>query len=109
MVEVCFHPSMSPTEPTPATVLLEVIRTLQAELQVQRQESARAREESQREIARLVAMVEGLTGQLDRLLRDRDEERRAELAKLREEAKATAARAAELASGDEAPTQAAGS
>ena len=109
MVEVCFHPSMSPTEPTPATVLLEVIRTLQAELQVQRQESARAREESQREIARLVAMVEGLTGQLDRLLRDRDEERRAELAKLREEAKATAARAAELASGDEAPSEAAGS
>ena len=95
---------MSPTEQTPATVLLEVIRTLQAELQAQREEAARAREESKREVARLVAMVEGLTGQLDQLLRDRDEERRAELARLREEARAAAARAAEGSSDDGTPS-----
>ena len=92
---------MTPSEQAPATVLLDVIRTLQAELQTQRDEVARGRQEAakdraefQREIARLVTMVEGLTKQLDLLLRDRDDERRAELAKLREEAKAAALRAA---------------
>jgi len=67
--------------------LVEVIRTLTAELEAQRESAQEAR----REITRLVQMVEGLTGQLDVLLRDRDEERRAELAKLREEAKAALA------------------
>jgi len=88
---------MPPSEQTPATVLLDVIRTLQAELQAQRDEAARARgevSEARCEIGRLVVMVEGLTKQLDLLLRDRDEERRADLAKLREEAKAAALRAA---------------
>ena len=92
---------MAPSEQTPATALLGVIHTLQTELQAQRDEVARARQEAaedrakaQRENARLVTMVEGLTKQLDLLLRDRDEERRAELAKLREEAKAAAKRAA---------------
>ena len=102
---------MTPAEQPPAAVLLGVIQTLQAELQVQREEVARARQEaakdraeSQREIGRLVVMVEGLTKQLDLLLRDRDEERRAELARLRDEAKA----AAERAMGDPATADAAG-
>ena len=102
---------MTPSELTPATVLLGVIQTLQAELQAQREEVARARQEaakdraeSQREIGRLVVMVEGLTRQLDLLLRDRDEERRAELARLRDEAKA----AAERAMGDPAVADATG-
>ena len=64
--------------------LLEVIATLRAELVAQRAHA----EESRREIARLVTMVEGLTGQLDVLLRDRDEAQRAELAALREQARA---------------------
>lgn len=79
---------MSPTDPPTADALVAVIITLQAELETQRLEAAKAREEARREIRRLVTMVEGLTKQLDALLRDRDEERRAELAKLREEAKA---------------------
>ncbi len=72
---------MALSEQPPAAVLLGVIQTLQAELQVQREEVARARQEaakdraeSQREIGRLVVMVEGLTKQLDLLLRDRDED-----------------------------------
>jgi transposase len=72
--------------PDPAAtidLLTGVIETLRSELEAQRQHAAEAR----REIARLVTMVEGLTGQLDVLLQDRDEERRAELAKLREEAR----------------------
>jgi len=67
--------------------MVELVRTLTAELEAQR----KAAEESRRENARLLKMVEGLTGQLDVLLRDRDEERRAELAKLRQEAKAALA------------------
>ena len=65
---MCFHQSMTSTEQTPVPILLGVILSLQAELQAQRVEATRVREESRREIARLVAMVEGLTKQLDQLL-----------------------------------------
>jgi transposase len=75
--------------------LLSVIRTLNAALQAEQKAAA----ESRREIARLVAMVEGLTKQLDLLLRDRDEERRAELARLRQEALALAEAAKAAGSG----------
>ena len=68
--------------------LLQVIETQQAELAAQREQATRDREEARREIVRLVRMVEKLTKQLDALLHERNEERRAELAKLREEAKA---------------------
>jgi transposase len=77
---------VAPTAPT-IDVLAEVITTLRAELEAQRKHAQEARQE----IARLVKMVEGLTGQLDVLLRDRNEERRAELAKLREQARAALA------------------
>ena len=102
--------------------LIGVITTLQAELSTQRDERelerlerarererhAREREGSRREIARLVAMVEGLTQQLDELLRDRNEERQAELARLREEAQAALANQTadpEPGSDDEAPAK----
>jgi len=50
-------------------------------------ERASVREaELRAEIHKLVSMVEGLTGQLDQLLKDRDEERRAKLAELRKTA-----------------------
>ena len=49
----------------------------------------------QRDNKRLVKMVEGLTQQLDRMLGDRAEERKAEFARLQEEAKAMGATAAE--------------
>ena len=84
---------MPPTDAS-TEALVGVITTLQAELSTQREERAREREsharereEARREIARLVAMVEGLTQQLDELLRERNAERRAELARLREEAR----------------------
>lgn len=70
--------------------LLRVIETLQQQLLTQQAEAAQAREEAGREIRRLITMIEGLTQQLDLLLRGRDEERRAELARLREEAQAAA-------------------
>jgi len=47
------------------------------------------------EVRRLVKMVEGLTGQLDQLLADKVEEQKAELARLREEAREAAAKLAE--------------
>ena len=86
---------------------LAVIQTLttsleaeRAEMAVQRErhaaeraEAATQRRELQGEIARLVAMVEGLTLQLDALLKGRDDERRTELAKLREQARAAAQQA----------------
>ena len=96
---------------TPTTeVLLEVIRTLQAQISafqamnttLQAQHAA-DRERSQREVARLVKMVQGLTRQLDELLKNRDEERRAELARLLAEALASAAAAT---SGTDATTAA---
>ncbi len=97
---------MTPADPTTET-LLDVIRTLNAALDTTRKEAAeqravaaKEREASRREIAKLVAMVEGLTQQLDVLLKDRDEERRAKLAKLREEARA-AAEAAKASAEDE--------
>ncbi len=98
---------MSPTEQTPATVLLEVIRTLQAELQAQREEAARAREESKREVARVGALVGGLPGLLHPLLRAGADERRAYFARLRAVARAAAARAAEGSSDDSASSGAA--
>ena len=55
----------------------------------------------------MVAMVEGLTQQLDQLLKDRDDERRAELAKLRKEARA-AAEAAKAVAESETETPARG-
>jgi len=75
---------MAAPDETSLAALLCVIETLQAELVARRAETA----EAHREIKRLVAMVEGLTKQLDMLLRDRHEERRAALAELREEARA---------------------
>ena len=60
------------------------------------------------EVRRLVKMVEGLTGQLDQLLADKVEEQKAELARLREEAREAAAKLAETQSSgttDEADTQ----
>lgn len=74
-----------PESPT-VDALVGVITSLRVEL-------AAEREQARREISRLVKMVEGLTAQLDVLLRDQAEERRAELAKLREAAKATLAAA----------------
>ena len=85
---------MAEPDQPPVAVLLSVIQTLQQELETRRREA----DEARLEIKRLVAMVEGLTRQLDLLLRDRDEERRAELAKLRAEAQAAAAAAAEASS-----------
>lgn len=93
---------MTPADPTTET-LLDVIRTLNAALETAREEAAKQREESRREIARLVAMVEGLTQQLDQLLKDRDDERRAELAKLREEARAAAEAAKAAAESETEP------
>ena len=83
---------MAPTDPPTTDVLLEVIRTLQAQLAAQ-QTSA------ERQVARLVKMIEGLTRQLDELLRDRDEERRAKLVAVRAEAAAVAAAATAAAAG----------
>ncbi len=84
------------TAPDQATTdtLLGVIRTLDMALKAEREAAAEAR----REIARLVTMVEGLTRQLDQLLKDRDEERRAELATVREQAQAAAEAALSAAS-----------
>jgi transposase len=77
------------------TVLLSVIQTLQKQLELQQIQADRDRTEARHEIERLVKMLEGLTRQLDELLRDREEERRAELARLREEALAHAQAALE--------------
>ncbi len=90
---------MAPTAST-TDALTRVIATLGAELDEQRKHAQEAR----KEIARLVKMVEGLTGQLDVLLRDRDEERRAELAKLREEARAALDNAPPPTETEESPT-----
>ncbi len=78
------------TPPADATqeALLEVIRTLGEGMKVQQTEFAKEREVHRRQLARLTAMVEGLTKQLDALLKERDQERRAELARIREEAAA---------------------
>ena len=76
---------------------MAVIESLTSALDAQREEAAKvreeaakAREEAHREIARLVTMIEGLTRQLDALLGEKHEERRAELARQREEARALA-------------------
>lgn len=87
---------MAPPESPSAEALLDIIRTLQTQLETQQaqlmtqlREQAKYREE----IRRLVTMVESLTRQLDELLRDRDDERRAELARVRASAQAAAAAA----------------
>ena len=92
--------------------LAGVIDTLESELSSQRDERAREQAEHARErdalrgeIARLVAMVEGVTRQLDELLRDRDDERRAKLAELREEAQAMLAARAENEPKDDSDCQ----
>ena len=74
--------------------LIGVIGTLQAQLETQRLDAVRERTEARLEISRLVAMVEGLTRQLDALLGEKHEAQRLELARLREEAVGTGARAA---------------
>ena len=76
-------------------VLLSVIQTLQQQLEQQQVQAECDRKEARREIERLMKMLEGLTRQLDELLRDRDEERRAELARVKEEALALAQAALE--------------
>jgi len=80
---------------TPA--LLAIIESLTSALEAQREDAATAREEARAEIARLVTMVEGLTQQLDALLGEKHEERRAELARQREEARALAEAAKQAA------------
>lgn len=82
---------MTPPNESTQEALLEVIRTLGAGLESQRVEFAKERATMEKQVSRLVAMVEGLTQQLDLLLKERDEERRAELRRLREEAAAAAA------------------
>jgi transposase len=89
---------VAPAESSSTDVLLEVIRTLQAQLAAQQHERESEREaeraersQARQEIARLVSMVEGLTRQLDELLRDRDEERRVELARELEAVRAAVA------------------
>jgi len=96
---------MTAADEATTDALLGVIHTLDAALKAERETAAKERESarterevSRREIARLVKMVEGLTAQLDLLLKDRDEERRAELAKVREQARAAAEAAAAAAS-----------
>ena len=83
-------------------LLLSVISTLQQQLEQQQahtllavQRAEHDREAARHEIARLIKMLEGLTHQLDILLRERDEERRADLARLKEEAIAQAKAALE--------------
>jgi hypothetical protein len=73
------------TDPPTIEALLEVIRGQQVLLDELRAGYAVARSEN----ARLVRMIEGLTHQLDELLRDRHEDQRAERARLRAEAQAT--------------------
>ena len=75
--------------------LVGVIGTLQTQLD----QAARDRATDRREISRLVAMVEGLTQQLDTLIAAKEVERRAELARQRDAARAIAAAAAVAAPG----------
>jgi len=99
--------------PDPAAtidLLTGVIETLRSELAAQREqadrqaeEAARQAEEARGEIVRLVKMVEGLTDQLDVLLRDRNEERRAELARQREEARNALDKTPAPSGGESAP------
>lgn len=105
---------MSPPHDTSAPALLAIIESLTRALDAQREETAKAREEAAKareearaEIARLVTMVEGLTQQLDALLGEKHEERRAELTRQREEARALA-EAAMQATGSEPSSNSAG-
>lgn len=82
---------MADIDATTNAVLQDVVKALTEAL-------ARAQADNKAlrtEVRRLVKMVEGLTGQLDQLLAEKDEERKAELARLREEAKEAAAKLAE--------------
>ena len=67
--------------------LTAVIESLQAEVSALRSQMAKQQDAYANEIRRLVTMVEGLTKQLDVLLRDQDDARRAEVARLRNEAR----------------------
>lgn len=94
---------------TSILALLAVIESLTRALDTQKEgvakaqeEAAKAREETTKaraEITHLVTMVEGLTLQLDALLGEKHEERRAELARQREEAKVLAEAAKSAANG----------
>lgn len=102
---------MVSTDHSDRSVLLSVITTLQQQLEQQQQQALHDRDraeqdrkEARREIGRLIKMVEGLTAQLDLLLRERDEERRAELARLKGEALTLAAAAIE-AQKSQTPTE----
>jgi transposase len=84
----------SPAQDPTHAPLLAVISSLTATIEQQRTEmaearadAAKARAASRRELARLMVMLEGLTRQLDALLGERDAERRAAVAKQREEAR----------------------
>lgn len=85
-------------------VLLEVIKTLQQQLEMQQRQAEQDRHAARTEIARLVTMLEGLTRQLDELLRDRDEERRAALAQLKATALAEANAAVAAQSSEAQPS-----
>lgn len=81
------------TESLTAADAVFVIRALQAQLEMLKQQletqqarHAKEREADRRQIERLVKMVEGLTRQLDELLADKADQRRAEVARLRKEA-----------------------
>lgn len=81
--------------------LQATISGLEATIATQR----RAADHQRGDIARLVTMVEGLTKQLDVLLNDQAMAQRAELARLREQAKAAlAAAAVSAAAGGSSPT-----
>lgn len=87
---------MPPIDDLPPEGLRAFARLLWEQVELfrkQLQEERTARKKDRAEIRRLVAMIEGLTRQLDELLRDRDAERAAEVARLREEARAAAASA----------------
>lgn len=107
---------MVPTgSPSADTDALFVVRSLLAQLEAaqlqhtqereaDRVQHAREREADRREIRRLVAMVEGLTRQLDEALAAQLDEMRAERARLRAEAQAAAAAAAAATAAERAAT-----
>jgi transposase len=104
----------SSTESLTAADAMFVVRTLQTQLEALQTQleaahvrHARERDADRRQIERLVKMVEGLTQQLDVLLGEKAEERRAEVARLR--AEAAAAKEAAKAGVSSAPEAAAGS
>ncbi|MCP4240439.1 MAG: IS66 family transposase [bacterium] len=83
---------MTPPDPAIAA-LLQVLQTQSAVIEQQN----KSLQNALAQISRLTLMVEGVTSQLDALLGDQAEERRAELRRQREEALAQASAAAEAA------------